>query len=105
MENKKILKKDLVNLIVDKAIYLLEEALISNAKAYAFRDYLSGMYNTGTEGREKLFKQFYTIFQTRYGKYLDESKFSDSDYCFPYRLDCEMTESIISYISPCYAGN
>jgi hypothetical protein len=99
MATKRILKKDLINLIVDKAIYLLEEALRSNENAYTFRDYLSEMYNTSTEGREKLFKQFYVIFKTYYGKYLDESKFSDRDYCFPYRLDCDMTESIINYIS------
>ena len=45
-----ILKKDLTNFIVDKAIFLLEEALHSNENAYAFRDYLSIMYNTSTEG-------------------------------------------------------
>ncbi len=99
MLTKKILKKDLINLIVDKAIHLLEEALRSDENTYAFRDYLSEMYNTSTEGREKLFKQFYAIFKNYYGKCLDESKFSDPDYCFPYRLDCDMTESITNYIS------
>ena len=97
MTIKKILKKDLINLIVDKAIYLLEEALQSNENAYVFRNYLSEMYNTSTEGREKLFKLFYTIFKNYYGKYLDERKFRDEDYCFPYRLDCDMTESIFNY--------
>lgn len=99
MAKKRILKKDLINLIVDKAIYLLEEALRSNENAYTFRVYLSEIYNTSIEGREKLFKKFYVIFKIYYGKYLDESRFSDRDYCFPYRLDCDMTESIINYIS------
>jgi len=99
MLTKKILMKDLINLIVDKAIYLLGKALQSNENAYAFRDYLYEMYNTSTEQREKLFIKFYTIFKNYYGKYLDESKFSNPDYCFPYRLDCDMTESITNYIS------
>ena len=99
MESKKLRKKDLINLISDKAVYLLEFALKTDGNAFLFRDSLSEMYNTSADGRMKLYLQFYTAFNKYYGKYISESKLSDPDYSFPFRLDTNMTESIENYIS------
>jgi len=99
MENKTPGKNELINLIVDKAVSMMEDALKSNEKALLWRDFLSSFYDTGNERREQLFREFYQKFNNFYGKDLDESKFSDPDYDFPFLLDCEMSDSIASHIS------
>ena len=99
MESKKLRKKELINLITDKSVSLLEDALKTNENAIGFRDSLSEMYITSVDGRMKLYLQFYTTFNKYYGKYINESKLNDPDYSFPFRLDSDMSESIENYIS------
>jgi len=95
----KISVKEFTNLVMDKGISLMKDALLSNKNAIAFRDGIYDLYDLDVMPRAELYLKFYHTFKFVFGNHLDERRLNDPDYMWPYYLDQKTTGSILKHVS------
>ncbi len=92
-------RQEMTNLAIEKAISLMENALLGEAQAIDLRDKILGTYGVNTDERARLYRDFYTRMIPVYGEYLDEEDFEDPESIWPFDIDEVMTTSIQEYVS------
>ena len=99
MSTSKISKQKMTNLAIEKAISLMENALMGESQAIDLQNKILGAYGVKTDERARLYRDFYTRLIPIYGEYIDEDDFDDPKSIWPFDIDEAMTTSIQEYVS------